>query len=321
MYYIGIDLGGTNIAVGIVDEAHNLIVKGSVPTGAHRQGDAIIADMAALCLNLIEKAGLTVDQIAYAGIAAPGSIDPETRTIVYANNLPFRNFAIGDALAVLTDIRKIYIENDANAAAYGEAIAGAAKGSRYSIMITLGTGVGGGIILENKVYSGFNYAGAELGHMVIRHGGVPCSCGRKGCFEAYCSATALIRITKEHMAKNPESLMWQMVDHDLSRVSGKTAFTAMKQGDSEGAAVVEEYIDYLACGLGNIINIFQPNILCIGGGVCNEKDYLLKPLLKKISDETYGEETDPAKITQIKIAQLGNDAGIIGAAALGQYQA
>lgn len=321
MYYIGIDLGGTNIAAGIVDDQWNLIVKGSVPTGAHRTGDAIIADMADLCLSLIDKAGFTVGQIEGIGIASPGSIDPKTRTIVYTNNLPFRDFAIGEKLSKLTGIQKIFIENDANAAAYGEALAGAAKGSRYSVMITLGTGVGGGIILDNKVYTGFNYAGAELGHTVIQKDGALCSCGRKGCFEAYCSATALIRMTKEKMEQEPKSLMWQIADGDLSHVNGKTAFAAMKQGDEAGAQVVDTYISYLACGLANVINIFQPNILCIGGGICNEGDYLLKPLLSKIKAETYGGITqDESKTTQVKIAQLGNDAGIIGAAALWQYQ-
>jgi glucokinase len=320
MYYIGIDLGGTNIAIGITDETYKLVVKGSVPTGAHRTGDEIVADMAALCKELLAKADLTIDQIAYAGIAAPGSIDPGRGIIEYANNLPFRKFAICDKLKALLGVEKVFIENDANAAAFGEALGGAAKGSKYSVMITLGTGVGGGIVLDNKVYSGFNYAGAELGHMVIRHGGRPCSCGRKGCFEAYCSATALIRLTKEKMEEARDSLMWELSGGSLDGVSGKTAFSAMKQGDKAGAEVVDEYIDYLACGLANVINIFQPNVLCIGGGVCNEKDHLLKPLLAKIAREIYGENPDPAKSTKVCIAELGNDAGIIGAASLGLYQ-
>lgn len=319
MYYIGIDLGGTNIAIGIVDQDKNIVVKGSVPTGASRDSEAIVADMASLCLSLIAEANLTVAQIAYAGIAAPGTIDPVTRTIVYANNLPFRSFAIGKRLSELTGIARIYIENDANAAALGEALAGAAKGSRYSVMITLGTGVGGGIILENKIYSGFNYAGAELGHMVIKHGGAPCSCGRRGCFEAYCSATALVRMTKEKMEQRPDSLMWKSANG--GKVSGKTAFAAMRQGDEAATQVVEEYLDYLACGLANVINIFQPNVLCIGGGVCGEGDNLLRPLLPRIFKETYGGETkDPAGCTRVVIATLGNDAGIIGAASLGDYQ-
>ncbi len=319
MYYIGIDLGGTNIAAGIVDESWRIVVKDKVPTGAHRDAEAIIDDMAALCKDLLRQADMTVDQIAYAGIAAPGSIDPENGVIVYSNNIPFHNVAIREKLIEKLGVKTVLLENDANAAAYGEAIAGAAKGSKYSVMITLGTGVGGGIILDGKVYSGFNYAGAEIGHTVIQKDGQPCTCGRKGCFEAYASATALIRMTKEKMQSCPDSLMWKL-NPDLSKVSGKTAFSAMKQGDKAGAEVVETYIDYLACGLANTINIFQPNVLCIGGGVCNEKDYLLKPLLEKIESETYGDNSDPAKSTQIRIAELGNDAGIIGAAALGLYQ-
>ncbi len=318
MYYIGIDLGGTNIAVGITDENYQMVVKGSVPTGASRGADPIVEDMASLCKELMAKANLRADQIGYVGIAAPGSINPETKTIVYSNNIPFLNFPIGKKLSELLGIEKVFIENDANAAAYGEALAGAAKGSRYSVMITLGTGVGGGIILEDKVYSGFNYAGAELGHTVIEKGGRPCTCGRRGCFEAYASATGLIKMTKEKMEACPTSLMHALAEKE-GKVSGRTAFAAMKQGDAAGSEVVDMYIDYLACGLANVINIFQPNVLTIGGGICNEKDHLLIPLVEKVRGETYGAQGD-TPLTEIKIAELGNDAGIIGAAALGRYQ-
>ena len=176
MYYIGIDLGGTNIAAGIVDEKYNLLIKGSVPTMAERAPEEIIKDMAKLCEKLVSDANLTLDDIAYAGIAAPGSVDPEKGIVTYANNLPFNNFAISDILKSYLPVKKVYLENDANAAALGEAVAGAARGVKHAAMITLGTGVGGGIIVDGKIYSGFNYTGAELGHMVIEHGGRPCTC-------------------------------------------------------------------------------------------------------------------------------------------------
>lgn len=318
MYYIGIDLGGTNIAVGIVDENYKIIVKGSVPTGAERDGKLVIRDMATLCEDLVKKAGLTFDDIEYAGIASPGTANPVTGYIEYANNLNFKDFPIADILKSYIPLKKVLVENDANAAAKGEAIAGAAKGVKDAVMITLGTGVGGGIIIDGKIYSGFNFAGGELGHTVIEYNGRPCSCGRHGCWEAYSSATGLINMTKEKIeeckASGRNTLMLEMSEKD-GKVSGKTAFAAMKAGDAAGAEVVDEYISYLACGLSNMINIFMPEVLVIGGGICNEGDNLLIPLNKKIAGDTYGARTE--KVTKIKTAELGNDAGIIGAAVLG----
>ena len=319
MYYIGVDLGGTNIAAGIVNSEFQIVKKGSVPTNvAGRTAEEIIKDMGALCDSLVKDAGLTFDDIEYVGIASPGAIDPVRGVVNYANNLPFSRFPIADTLKKFIPVKKVLVENDANAAAKGEAVAGAAKGVGDVVMITLGTGVGGGIIIDHKVYSGFNYAGAELGHIVIEYNGRQCSCGRKGCWEAYSSATGLINMTKEKLAeceaKGIPTLMTDFVKEE-GKVSGKTAFAAMKKGDAPAKEVVDMYIGYLGCGLSNIINIFQPEILVIGGGICNEKHYLTDPLEKIITEETYGNEA--IKPTTLKIAELGNDAGIIGAAVLG----
>ena len=319
MYYIGVDLGGTNIAAGIVNSEFQIVKKGSVPTNvAGRTAEEIIKDMGALCDSLVKDAGLTFDDIEYVGIASPGAIDPVRGVVNYANNLPFSRFPIADTLKKFIPVKKVLVENDANAAAKGEAVAGAAKGVGDVVMITLGTGVGGGIIIDHKVYSGFNYAGAELGHIVIEYNGRHCSCGRKGCWEAYSSATGLINMTKEKLAeceaKGIPTLMTDFVKEE-GKVSGKTAFAAMKKGDAPAKEVVDMYIGYLGCGLSNIINIFQPEILVIGGGICNEKHYLTDPLEKIIKEETYGNEA--IKPTTLKIAELGNDAGIIGAAVLG----
>lgn len=321
MYYIGVDLGGTNLAVGIVDENDNIIKKGSVPTAPERGADAIVADMAALSKSLLNECGIALSEIAWAGVATPGTADRDRGVVVYANNIPFLDYPLAANLSSLLDGIPVYIENDANAAAKAEAIAGVAKGVKYSVMITLGTGLGGGIVIDGNVYSGFNFAGAELGHMVIKKDGRQCSCGRKGCWEAYSSATGLINITKDRIADaraaGRRTSMEEMIGGDLSRVSARTAFAAMKQGDEVAAEVVDEYIGYLACGLGNIINIFQPEVLSIGGGICNERDYLLKPLKEKLFfKETYTKEGTPQ--TRIEIAALGNDAGIIGAAVLGK---
>lgn len=316
MYYIGIDLGGTNIAVGIVDESFKIVKKGSTPTLVNRDPELIIADMGKLCLELLAETGIGLEEVVCAGIAAPGSVNPRTGIIEYANNLPFLRFPIADTLRKYLPVRKVYLENDANAAALGEAVGGAAKGKRLSVMITLGTGVGGGVIIDGKIYSGFNYAGAELGHTVIEYNGRQCSCGRKGCFEAYASATALVNMTKEKLAACKDTLMWEMCGNDINKADARIAFAAMKKGDRAGKEVVDMYISYLACGITNMINIFQPEVLLIGGGVCNERDYLLKPLTEIVNADQY--TRNQAVKTEIKIAALGNDAGIVGAAALGR---
>ena len=196
----------------------------------------------------------------------------------------------------------------------GECVFGAAKGLKNMLLITLGTGVGSGIIIDGKIYRGEYGAGAEAGHMGIIMGGEPCTCGRRGCFEAYSSATALVKMTKEAFEAHPESLMREMCGGDIERVGGKTAFAAMKKGDPTAAQVVDAYIGYLACGTANLINIFQPEVLTIGGGISGEGDYLVVPLREKLSHEIYSK--DGTLKTDIRIALLGNDAGIIGAAAL-----
>ena len=320
MYSIGIDLGGTNIAVGIVDAEYRILKKESIPTRAKREADEITADIAALCLKLMGDLGLSRADIAFAGMATPGTANSESGVIEYANNLPFYMYPMCEKLSALLGGIRVYIENDANAAAKAEAMAGAAKGSNCSVMITLGTGVGGGIILGGKVYAGFNFAGAELGHIVIEKDGRQCSCGRRGCWETYSSATGLALTTKEKIlacrAKKIPTLMEKLICGDLTRISGKTAFTAAKHNDAAGREVVDVYIDYLACGIANIINIFQPEVLSIGGGICHEGDYLLTPLKERVFKEVYTKDREPK--TKLVIAELGNDAGIIGAASLGR---
>lgn len=310
-YYIGIDLGGTNIVAGVVNENYEIISKAKTPTNRPRSAEEICKDMAKMALEAVEKAGLRVSDIQSVGVGAPGSVNSDTGVISYSNNLDFHNAPVADYIREAIDL-PVYVENDANAAAYGEFVAGSAKGTKDAVCITLGTGVGGGIIIGGKIYSGFNYAGAELGHTVIEVDGVQCSCGRKGCFEVYSSATGLIRMTKEAMAADPDSKMHEMMgDH----VSGRLAFEAMRAGDATAKSVVDKYIKYLAAGIANTINIFQPEVLCIGGGVCNEGDALLVPLKELISKEIYTRASEDN--TKIVIASLGNDAGIIGAAFLG----
>lgn len=315
-YYVGIDLGGTNIVAGVVNEEYQIMAKASKKTNLPRPSEEILDDMAAVTQEAVEQAGLTMDQIECIGVGAPGIADIDTGYIEYANNLKFFHVPIGETISQKTG-KKVFVENDANAAAYGEYVAGAAKGVQDAICITLGTGVGGGVIIGGKIYGGFNHAGGELGHMVIEVDGAPCTCGRNGCFEAYSSATALIRMTKEAMDADKGSKMWEMSEAD-GKVSARLAFNAMRAGDSAAKGVVDKYIHYLAEGISNIINIFQPEIVCVGGGVCNEGDPLMVPLREEVEKNVYTYNVKGfQKNTRIVRAKLGNDAGIIGAAFLG----
>lgn len=312
-YYIGIDLGGTNIKAGVVDEDFRIIAKATCKTNLPRPAEDICRDMAEVAKQAVREAGLTLDDIESVGIGTPGIANSKSGVIEYSNNLGFKNFHVVELMKTFID-KPCFVENDANAAAYGEFVAGAAKGANNAVCITLGTGVGGGIIIDGKIYSGSNFAGAEIGHTVVDPNGPMCTCGRKGCFEVFSSATGLIRMTKEAMEEDKTSVMNKMSE-EMGKVSARTAFNAMREGDKAGKAVVDKYIKYLALGITNTINIFQPDILCIGGGVCNEGDPLLLPLKELVAKEVYTRDSD--KNTEIVIAKLGNDAGIIGAAFLG----
>ncbi len=312
-YYIGIDLGGTNIKAGVVSEDFEIVAKATCKTNLPRPAEEICADMAKVALEAVEQAGLTLDDIEAVGIGTPGTANSAEGVIEYSNNLGFRDFHVTELMKTFID-KPCYVENDANAAAYGEFVAGAAKGAANAVCITLGTGVGSGIIIDGKIYSGSNFAGGEIGHTVIDPNGPVCTCGRKGCFEVFSSATGLIRMTKEAMDEDPTSVMHKMAE-EAGKVSARTAFNAMRAGDKAGKDTVDKYIFYLACGIANVINTFQPDILCIGGGVCNEGDPLLLPLKEQVAKEIYTKTS--AKNTEIVIAKLGNDAGIIGAAFLG----
>ncbi|HHW46507.1 MAG TPA: ROK family protein [Clostridiales bacterium] len=313
MYVVGIDLGGTNIAAGVVDENYNIVGRGKIKTRAPRPAEEIADDMIAAVEMAISDAGLTKEDIEWVGVGAPGTINPITGVIGFSNNLQFNNVPFKSLLEERFNA-KFYIENDANAAAFGEFLAGAGRGTKNLVAITLGTGVGGGIIVDGKLIVGSNFAGGELGHVVIQKDGELCTCGRKGCWEAYASATGLIRQTKQAMEKDKNSVMWEICGGDINNVNGRTAFDAMRMGDKTGKEVVDNYIEYLACGIVNVINIFQPDVLCIGGGISKEGETILEPIRKYVEYNVFSKNID--KQTVIKTAELGNDAGIIGAAFL-----
>ena len=296
MIYVGIDLGGTNIAAGVVDENFKIIGIGKRKTNVSGGAEVIADDMAAAAFDAIKDANLTIDDIEDMGIGAPGTINSETGDIPFSNNLYFYDVPLGKMMEERVG-KKFYLENDANAAAYGEYIAGAGKGSNHFVAITLGTGVGSGIIIDGKILSGSNHAGGEMGHSVIVMNGEKCTCGRHGCWEAYASATALINQTKQAMIRYPESKMWDLCE-SIENVSGKTAFDAAEQGDVAAKMVVDRYIEYI----------------CIGGGVSKQGDVLVNPIKQIVNGENFARNI--TKDVVIKTATLGNDAGIIGAAYL-----
>ena len=314
MYNLGIDLGGTNIAAAVVDENYKIVGSASDKTGCPAPAEMIADNMCRVALAAVKNAGLKIDDINEVGVGSPGSVNPEKGEICYSANLGFANTKLGKMLEDRLG-KRVFLENDANAAAYGEMIAGAGKGTKDFIAITLGTGVGGGVIMDGKMLTGSNFAGGELGHIVIVKDGAHCSCGRDGCWEAYASATGLIRETREAMQKDKQSKMWEIACGSLDNVNGRTAFQGKKSGDETAKRVVKEYCDYVACGLTNIINIFQPDMVCIGGGISKEGEILAAPVREYVERERFSKNVD--KQTIIKTAQLGNNAGIIGAAFIG----
>lgn len=306
--YLGIDLGGTNIAIGLVDENGKILTKDTTPTLGKRTADEIIDDMIALAEKVLYASKYSKADIKAIGIGCPGAVDNKKGSIIFTENIPFSNYPIFDKFKNHFDA-PIHLENDANAAAYGEYIING-DGASVFVAVTLGTGVGGGIIIDGKIFKGSNGIGAEIGHIPLVLGGVQCACGQKGCWEAYASATALINQTKIAIAQHPESLMKEIADKS-NVINGRTAFDAAKQGDKAALEVVDRYTEYVAGGIVSVVNIFQPEKVVIGGGISKEGAYLIDPIIKYVRKYDYNQFFEPVKI---ETAKLLNDAGIVGAA-------
>lgn len=316
--YIGVDIGGTNIKAGVVDEEGHILAESDRPTGADRPQDEVFPDIVAAAKAAILASGAPRSTIHAAGIGTPGSVDSETGVVLCNYNLGWRDFAVGPMLSSALGL-PVRLENDANAAALGEVVAGSAKGASSAMIITLGTGVGSGLVIDGKIWKGWNGAGGEFGHMVIAHGGRPCTCGRRGCFEAYASATGLIAMTREAIEAHPNSPLAELARQE-GAVGGHTAFEAAEAGDPAAAHVVEEYVDYLACGLANLINGLQPEVISIGGGVGKQGERLLAPLRRRVEAETFGEHREGQRQTRLVSCTLGYRAGLIGAALAARQQ-
>lgn len=305
--YLGVDLGGTNIKVALVDAEGNILNESSVPTNLPRQAEAVCDDIAALCTALAD--GVRVHGI---GVGCPGTVDGGV--VRYSNNLNWHDFAMADYLQGKTGL-PVRLANDANAAALGEALAGCAKGAESAVIVTLGTGVGGGVVLNGKLLTGYTGAASEPGHTVIcdTPNAPLCTCGRRGCFEAYASATALIRMTRQAMDAHPESALHTVAANGT--VNGRTAFDAAELGDATAKQVVDDYIHYLAVGIANLINMFFPQVIGLSGGVANQGENLLRPLRAAVQPMIFGDEY-AKKHTTLTTCTLGYRAGVIGAALL-----
>ena len=309
-YYLGIDLGGTFIKGGVVDDLGNVIVADKIPTERDGGSSRVTSNIGTLCKQLLSKTTLNISGIVGIGIGVPGMIDSEKGEVVFSNNFGWENFSISSEVERLTSL-PVKIANDANVAALGEARFGGGKKYKNTVMLTLGTGVGGGIVLDGRLYEGNRSAGAELGHSVIHHGGEICTCGRRGCLETYASATAIIRDTVRAMNVHPDSKMWELGSTD--KVNGKTAFDYY-DSDKYARDVVDGYIENLGVGITNIANVFRPEAVILGGGVCAQGDALTVPLRNFVNREIYAGNRGPK--VDIVIAELENSAGILGAAAL-----
>ena len=313
MYRIGIDLGGTNIVVGLVEQHFRIVDKCSVKTQVPRSVESITADMAQMARTLLERNRLLWQDVASVGVGVPGTANPENGHMEDANNLGFDDVPFLPLLAKKIPV-PVHFGNDANVAAWGEYLTGGYQEDSF-VMVTVGTGIGGGIILGGSLWPGINGAAAEFGHMTIDHDGVPCNCGRRGCFEAMASANALITQAREQMRKHPESLLWSLCGGNAAKVEAKTVFDGAAAGDETARELLDVYITYLAEGITNIINVFQPAVLCVGGGVSRAGEVLLRPLREEVARRVYSRNSK--RNTRIELAKLGNDAGILGAALLG----
>ncbi len=313
MYYIGIDLGGTNIAVGLVNEEGRIIAKTETPTLASRPYQELIKDMAACAKKVMEEAKITEDELHSIGVGIPGVADKDGM-VIFCTNLGWRNVPLRAELQQYIN-KPVYMDNDATVAGWAEYQAGVSRGTDSSVFMTLGTGLGGGIVMNGKIWAGAHGAGSELGHLVIEVDGVPCTCGKRGCAERYCSATAIIRMAREACADAPNCLIMRAVEGDMDKINAKVVFDAAKEGDSVAMQVFNRFVKYLAIAINNVISFIDPDMIILGGGVSRAGDFLLDAVKAALPEYLF---YPTLKQPELRIASLGNDAGIIGAALLGK---
>ena len=304
---VGIDVGGTNLVAAKVSNTGEILNKVSSPVNRAASAEELCKEIVRLAQDAAQ--GDTIESV---GIGFPGLVDNNTGVVIQTPNMPFCNTPFRSLFQKEWNV-PVCMGNDANCAAIGEYWAGAAKDSKIALMVTLGTGIGGGFMVDGKLYTGFSNGGMEVGHMVIDPSGPTCGCGRKGCFEQYASATALVRLAKEQMWNNYSTRLWHYCDNDAEKVDGITVFQAVQAGDPIARQVLNTYIDNLAIGLANLVNILQPEVICLGGGISNASDELLLIPLRTRVMQYILDKNAPLRLER---AFLGNDAGLVGAAML-----
>ena len=314
MLYIGIDLGGTGIKAGVVDEKGAILAKASCPTLAERGYEAVIRDMANLAIQVARDSGHDIGEIKAIGVGLPGIMDPRTGRIPFCTNLGWHDVPLVEEMAKYVDV-PVFVDNDATVAGLAESVAGVSAGCENSVFVTLGTGVGGGVVLGGKVFSGSHGVATEIGHMITVVDGEPCTCGNKGCFERYASATALIREGRKLCQAKPDTWLEKAVNGDLSAINAKHVIDLAKAGDPDCAAIFDRYVYHLAIGLVNIINLYDPEVIVLGGGVSHAGQFLLDAVREKLPSMVFYKDMPYARV---ELAKLTNDAGIIGAAMLGR---
>lgn len=310
---VGIDLGGTAVKMGIVNMGYEIIAQTSIPTNAARPYEEVIKDMGKAAVALLAESGYDPGDCLGVGVGSPGTVDSESGMVLYSNNIRWNHVPLADELGKYLPV-PVYLNNDANCAALGEVVKGAAKGFRNAAFLTLGTGVGGGIIINGKIFEGGHPGGVELGHITNGSEGRKCTCGRYDCLETYASATALINDAKNMAAQHPESKLWELCGRSLNNMNAKIPFDAAQAGDSCGKMLIENYVRHLADGITDIVNIFRSDIIVLGGGVCAQGDNLTEPLNRYLEENCFGGSV--SYIPRVVAALNGNDAGIIGAASL-----
>ncbi len=316
-YIIGIDLGGMSAKGALFTLDGELLCTDKAKTNKNDGFEGTMLVLARLARELAKIGNIDFSSVLAIGVGAPGVVDSNQGMVLRWSNYAWQNAPLAKELSLLTG-KKVYVLNDANAAALGEATFGATAKYQSSILLTLGTGVGGGIVFDGKLIEGYKSAGAELGHITIRKGGIPCACGRRGCYEKYASATALISQTKHAMVDNPQSELWDLVEGKLEQVDGRTVFIAARNGDETAKKVIEEYVGYLSEGIADLVNIMRPETIVLGGGVANEGETLFEPLRKAVDERSYiAMDIVPLKIVG---AKLGNRAGVYGAYCIAKEQ-
>lgn len=310
--YVGIDVGGTNLVAGLVDETGAIVHKSTCPVNRDWTAEQLTRQLAKLSLQAAEEAGCPLSELQAAGVGLPGLVNNKTGVVVKTTNMPFYNTPFREMFQEDLKI-PVYLGNDADCAAVGEYWAGSAKGCDPAVVVTLGTGIGSGMVKGGKLYTGFGGAGMEAGHMIIQPNGVRCGCGNLGCWEQYGSATALIRLTREEMEYSRDSLLWELCGGDTRKLEGRTTFQAVRQGDATARKALDRYLEGLSMGLINMVNVLFPEIVCLGGGISNaDDDLLLNPLRELVHRGSF----DKNHLPRVEKASLGNDAGVVGAAML-----